>query len=209
LTLLVATRNAGKLRELRELLAPEGLEVLGLADVPGAPDVEEDGTTFRENARKKAFALAVAAGLPALADDSGLVVDALSGRPGIRSARYAGPGASDADNNRKLLEELRTVPADRRRAAFVCAVALALPGGRVAEAEGRLEGRILEAPRGSWGFGYDPLFLVEETGLTLAEMALSAKNRLSHRSRAVAAILPRLRELTRGSGSRQSPEFPS
>lgn len=198
MTLLVATRNPGKLRELGALLGSEGIEVLGLADVPGAPDVEEDGATFRENAHRKASALAAASGLPALADDSGLAVEALHGRPGVRSARYAGPGSSDADNNRKLLEELSGVAADRRGAAFVCAMVLAVPGGEGAEAEGRLEGRILEAPRGSGGFGYDPLFLVEGPGLTLAEMDLAAKNRISHRSRALAALLPHLRGLRRG-----------
>ncbi|MEW6486620.1 MAG: XTP/dITP diphosphatase [Thermodesulfobacteriota bacterium] len=199
-TLLFATRNPGKLRELRGLLAPEGIEVRGLDQVPGAPEVEEDGATFRENAWKKARALAGFAGLPALADDSGLAVEALGGRPGVRSARYAGPGAADADNNRRLLEELRGVPPEGRRAAFVCAMALAVPGNARAEAEaqGRLEGRLLEAPRGTGGFGYDPLFLVEEAGLTLAEMELPAKNRLSHRARALAALLPRLRELARG-----------
>jgi len=197
-TLLVATRNAGKLRELRALLGPEGIEVRGLAEVPGAPEVEEDGATFLENARKKARALTEVTGLLALADDSGLAVEALGGRPGVRSARYAGPGATDADNNRKLLEELRDVAPEGRRAAFVCAMVLAAPGREEAEAEGRLEGRILSEPRGEGGFGYDPLFLVEEQGLTLAEMALGAKNRLSHRSRALAALLPRLRELARG-----------
>lgn len=200
MTLLFATRNSGKLRELRGLLAPEGIDVRGLADVPGAPEVKEDGATFRENAWKKARALADFAGLPALADDSGLAVAALGGRPGVRSARYAGPDATDSDNNRRLLEELRGVPPQGRRAAFVCAMALAVPGNARAEAEaqGRLEGRLLEVPRGSGGFGYDPLFLVEEAGLTLAEMELADKNRLSHRARALAALLPRLRELARG-----------
>lgn len=198
MTLLVATRNAGKLRELRGLLGPEGIEVRGLAEVPGARSVVEDGATFRENARKKARALAEVTGLPALADDSGLSVEALGGRPGVRSARYAGPGATDAENNRRLLEELRGVAPEGRQAAFVCAMVLVAPGQEDVEAEGRLEGRILEEPRGQGGFGYDPLFLAEGQGLTLAEMALEAKNRLSHRSRALEALLPRLRELARG-----------
>ncbi len=198
MTLLVATGNAGKLRELRRLLAPEGIEVRGLTEVPGARPVEEDGATFLENARKKARALAELTGLPALADDSGLAVAALGGRPGVRSARYAGPGATDADNNRKLLEELRGVPPGQRQAAFVCAMVLAVPGQEDVEAEGRLEGRILEEGRGEEGFGYDPLFLVEGQGLTLAELALDAKNRLSHRGRALAALLPHLRERARG-----------
>lgn len=190
--LLIATRNAGKLRELRGLLAPEGIEVVGLADLPPAPDVEEDADTFLGNARKKAHALAEATGLPVLADDSGLAVDALGGRPGVRSARYAGPDATDADNNRRLLDELGGVPADRRGAAFVCAMVLAVPADGEFTSEGRLAGRILDAPRGDQGFGYDPLFLVEGTELTLAEMDLGAKNALSHRARALRAVLPRV-----------------
>ena len=199
MTLLVATRNAGKLREIRELLAPDGVEVRGLEELPGGgPPVEEDGSTFEENARKKAAALVAATGLPVLADDSGLVVHALAGRPGVRSARYAGPEATDAENNLLLLRELRGVPAEARRAAFVCAMVLAAPGGEPCCAEGRLEGRILEAPRGSGGFGYDPLFLVEAAGRTLAEMNVTEKNRLSHRARALSVLLPRLRRLGRG-----------
>lgn len=194
MTLLVATRNAGKLREIRELLALDGVEVRGLAELPGGgPRVEEDGTTFEENARKKARVLSVSTELPVLADDSGLVVNALGGRPGVHSARYAGPGATDADNNRRLLEALREVPPGERGAAFVCAMVLALPGRGEFGAEGRLEGRILEAPRGTDGFGYDPLFWVESEGCTLAEMDLATKNRLSHRARALTALLPRLR----------------
>jgi XTP/dITP diphosphohydrolase len=193
--LLVATRNAGKLRELRALLAERGVEVRGLVDVPGAPVVEEDAETFLGNALKKARVLAEATGLPVLADDSGLVVDALGGRPGVHSARYAGPGSADADNNRKLLRELAGVPPENRGAAFVCAMVLVVPDGREFTASGRLSGRILEEGRGGDGFGYDPLFLVEEEGRTLAEMELAAKNRMSHRARALAEILPRVLEL--------------
>jgi len=197
-TLLVATRNPGKLREIRELLAPDGVSVRGLEELPGGgPRVEEDGSTFEENARKKAETLSAATGLPVLADDSGLVVAALDGRPGVRSARYAGPDATDADNNRRLLEELRGVPAAARGAAFVCAMVLTVPGQGEFRAEGRLEGRILEAPRGTDGFGYDPLFLVESENRTLAEMDLATKNRLSHRALALAALVPRLRGLGR------------
>ncbi len=193
--LLVATRNAGKLRELRALLGERGVEVRGLLDVPGAPVVEEDAETFLGNALKKARVLAEATGLPVLADDSGLVVDALGGRPGVHSARYAGPGSADADNNRKLLRELAGVPPENRGAAFVCAMALVVPDGREFTASGRLSGRILEQGRGGDGFGYDPLFLVEEEGRTLAEMELAAKNRMSHRARALEEILPRVLEL--------------
>ena len=190
--LLVATRNPGKLREIRDLLSSSGVEVQALADRPAAPEVDEDGQTFLENARKKARTLSEQTGLPTLADDSGLVVDALQGRPGIRSARFAGPGASDEDNNRRLLRDLSGVAPDARGAAFVCAMAFVLPDGREATSEGRLEGRILEAPRGTRGFGYDPLFLVAGADQTLAEMALESKNRLSHRSLALRALLPHI-----------------
>ncbi len=193
--LLVATRNLGKLREIARLLEPRGIEVLGLGDLPEAPEVIEDGDTFLANARKKAWALVEATGLPALADDSGLEVDALGGRPGVHSARYAGPGATDHANNRKLLEELAGVPAAERTAAFACALVLAVPGGAEAVAEGRLAGRLLEAPRGDGGFGYDPLFLVEEHGRTLAELELDAKNRLSHRAQALGRLVPGILEL--------------
>jgi XTP/dITP diphosphohydrolase len=194
-TLLVATRNSGKLREIRGLLGPSGVHAVGLADLPEAPDVEEDANTFLGNARKKAWALAEATGLPVLADDSGLTVEALAGRPGVHSARFAGPSASDEENNRKLLAELAGVPPARRRAAFVCAMVLAVPGRGEHCTEGRLEGSILAAPRGTGGFGYDPLFLVDGTGCALAELDLETKNRLSHRGRALASLLPRILEL--------------
>lgn len=195
--LLVATRNRGKLREIREILAFAGVEVFGLADLPNAPEVEEDADTFLENARKKAWTLARATGLATLADDSGLTVTALHGRPGVRSARFAGPDATDADNNRKLLEEMEGVAAARRQAAFVCAMVLACPPQAEHCAEGRLGGSILEIPRGTAGFGYDPLFLVEGTSHTLAELDLSTKNRLSHRGKALSALLPCILELAR------------
>lgn len=190
MTLLVATTNEGKLREIRGFLAGVGVEVRGLADVPAAPVVVEDEDTFVGNARKKAWALCEATGLPALADDSGLVVEALGGRPGVWSARFAGPEADDEANNCRLLRELEGVGPSERGAAFVCAMVLAVPGGREHVAEGRLEGRILEGPRGVGGFGYDPLFLVEGGGETLAELELAEKNLVSHRAKALAALLP-------------------
>lgn len=195
--LLMATGNAGKLREVRGLLAGEGLQVLGLCDLPDAPEVVEDGDTFLANARKKAWTLARAVGLPVLADDSGLAVAALGGRPGVHSARYAGPGAGAAENNARLLEELAGVPEGARGAEFVCAMVLAVPGPEEREfvAEGRLPGTLLPAGRGSDGFGYDPLFLEATTGRTLAEMDLETKNGLSHRHRALAQLLPELRRL--------------
>ena len=197
--LLMATGNAGKLREVRGLLAPEGVEVLGLRDLPDAPEVVEGGDTFLANARKKAWTLARATGLPVLADDSGLAVAALGGRPGVYSARYAGPEAGDVENNDRLLEELQGLPARERGAEFVCAMVLAVPGREEREfiAEGRLPGSLLDAGRGSDGFGYDPLFLEASTGCTLAEMELETKNGLSHRHRALEQLLPELRRLAR------------
>ena len=187
--LLVATGNQGKLREIRRLCAEHGIEVLGLEDFPGAPEVVEDGATFAENARKKALGLARFSGRPTLADDSGLVVAALSGAPGVRSARYAGESADDAANNRKLLAALAEVPAGARQGAFCCVMALCAPDGTCRLFEGRLEGMLLDAPRGSGGFGYDPLFLVPEYGKTLAELPLEVKNRISHRGQALRQVL--------------------
>ncbi|QIA27989.1 XTP/dITP diphosphatase [Thermaerobacter sp. PB12/4term] len=193
--LVLATHNPGKVRELEELLEAAGLpiQVLTLDQVGPVHLPEETGSTFLENARLKAEAVARQAGLPALADDSGLCVDALGGRPGVHSARFAGPGASDAANNARLLAELAGVPAARRTARFRCVVVLALPGGRWTWAEGEAPGRILEAPRGQGGFGYDPLFYSDELGMTFAEAGTGAKNRVSHRSRALRALLPALR----------------
>lgn len=190
--LLVATGNAGKLREIRKLFAERSLEVLGLADVPPVPEAVEDGESFAENAEKKARHYAKATGLPTLADDSGLVVDALGGAPGVFSARYAGEDADDAANNRKLLAQLQGVPAAKRRAAFVCALALCEPEGDCRIFAGRLGGVLLEAPRGDGGFGYDPLFLVPEYGKTLAELPIEIKNRISHRGQALRLLLEQL-----------------
>jgi len=181
--LLVATGNAGKLREIKKLFAERGMEVVGLADLPPVVEAVEDGVSFAENAEKKARHYAQATGLPTLADDSGLVVETLGGDPGIYSARYAGVGAGDAANNRKLLEALQGV------AASDCALALCEPEGACRFFEGRLEGVILTAPRGSEGFGYDPLFLVPGYGKTLAELPLEIKNRISHRGQALRQLL--------------------
>jgi XTP/dITP diphosphohydrolase len=194
----MATRNRHKVRELAHLLADLGVEVLSLADRPDVPEVVEDGATFAANAVKKARAVAVATGLPALADDSGLEVDALGGQPGVQSARYAGgDGHDDAANNRKLLEALAGVAPARRTARFRCAVALADPAGRLGAAveirEGACEGVIIDAPRGEHGFGYDPIFLVPELGRTFAELTLEEKSGRSHRARAMGAMLPLLR----------------
>ncbi len=187
--LVVATRNAGKLKEIRRLLETRGVRVLGLDAFPGAPEVVEDGDTFAANAMKKAAVIARFTGRPCLADDSGLAVVALDGRPGVHSARYAGPDADDAANNQKLLEEMQSVPDSKRGAAFCCVMALSLPGETVQLFDGRVEGRILRQPQGDGGFGYDPLFLVVEAGCTMAELPLDLKNSLSHRGQALRQVV--------------------
>jgi XTP/dITP diphosphohydrolase len=196
--LVFATRNAGKLTELRQLLAdlPE-LEVLSARDL-ALPEVEEDGDTFLANAMKKARDVSRATSLPALADDSGLEVDALGGAPGVHSARYAGPEQDDARNNQRLLAELAGVPPEQRTARFRSALALADATGpladRVVTTEGTCEGIILDAPRGTGGFGYDPLFYAPELGQTFAQAGVGPKNHLSHRARAMAAMRPKILE---------------
>lgn len=196
--IVFATRNAGKLRELRELLVElPALELCSLDDFPDAPDeLPETGESFAENAQQKALAALRATGLAALADDSGLEVAALGGRPGIHSARYAGAGATDADRVAKLLRELADVPEAERGARFRCVIALVTPEQpSVAELrEGCCEGTILRAPRGSQGFGYDPLFFVPALGKTFAEVSGAEKHRHSHRGRAMQAIATLLRQ---------------
>lgn len=193
--LVLATRNVHKVREISTMLADLDLEVLSVRDFPDLPEVVEDGATIEDNAVKKAMAIASATGLTALADDTGLEVEALSGAPGVMSARYAGPGATYEDNNRKLLSELSGVPSERRTAAFRCVIALAIPGGGVETVEGRTYGRILETPRGAGGFGYDPIFLPRGCRNTYAEMSPSEKNSSSHRGKAIRAALAVIAEL--------------
>jgi XTP/dITP diphosphohydrolase len=196
--LLIATNNPGKVREYEELLEtlPAAVEITYPAQQGLALEVEESGETFEENARLKALAFAQASGLLTLADDSGLEVDALYGAPGVRSARYAGPDSNDVDRYRKLLGALAGVPADRRSARFRCVVALAQPDGTIHTADGTCEGEIGHEPRGTHGFGYDPVFVVDGYGgRTMAELAPEIKNRISHRGRALAAIRPRLEQL--------------
>lgn len=196
--LVVATRNAGKLHEFRELVRGLGVSLRSLDEFPELTDPEETGATFAENAQLKARAAAEATGLWALGDDSGLCVDALDGAPGIRSARFA--LGSDAERWRKLLTVLEQVPADGRTARFVCALAIASPGGQVMVEEGRCEGRIADAPRGAHGFGYDPIFELagEPSGRTLAELSTAEKRAVSHRGRAFDALRPQLIRLLRG-----------
>lgn len=183
-TLVVATRNRGKLKEIGALLAGVVESVVCAADLDGLPDTVEDGSTFEENALKKAREACSFSGLPSLADDSGLVVDALGGRPGVYSARFAGEGCGDAANNARLVRELAGVPQERRAAAFVCVLAFVEPGGIERTFSGRVEGRIVDCPSGDGGFGYDPHFLVDGFGCTMSELALEEKNRISHRGQA-------------------------
>lgn len=193
--LLLATRNRHKLDEIRAILGGPGVVWKSALDFPHLPDVVEDGATFEANAEKKARALAAATGCWALADDSGLEVGALGGAPGVFSARYAGEPTNHAANNAKLLQDLRGVT--NRTARFRCVLALASPDGRVRFAEGRCQGRIIEALRGAQGFGYDPLFVPDGFDQTFAEMPADQKNTISHRARALAAARATWIELTR------------
>lgn len=191
--LVVATGNPGKLREFRRLLAALPFQIVGQAEL-GATAAEETGKSFLENALIKAHHAAEATGEAAIADDSGLEVDALGGAPGIFSARYAGAGASDAANIDRLLRELAGVPGDERTARYRCVLAFvpAPPDSRPLIAEGVWEGRILEAPRGRGGFGYDPVFWLPDCGATAAEIEVADKNRRSHRGRAMARLAAQL-----------------
>jgi XTP/dITP diphosphohydrolase len=192
--LVIGSRNKKKLVELQDLLGDLGLELTDLSPWPNLADVEETGQTFEENARLKATAYAKATGAWVLAEDSGLIVPALKGRPGVYSARYAGTHGDDAANNRKLLAELAPLPDDRRAAYYVCVAALASPDGDVkAVAEGRCYGVIVKEARGDGGFGYDPLFLVPEFHRTFGELSLRVKQALSHRARAVTQLRQTIR----------------
>jgi XTP/dITP diphosphohydrolase len=195
--ILIATMNAGKLREYERLLADvSGLELETMAALTEPVEVVEDRDTFRGNALKKATEIAQVAGMPCLADDSGLEVDALGGGPGVHSARYAGENATDAENNAKLLVALSETSEARRTARFRCAIVLVDQNGReLAAAEGACEGRITREPRGTHGFGYDPLFVPEGHARTMAELGPETKNEISHRAKATASLVPLLREL--------------
>jgi XTP/dITP diphosphohydrolase len=196
-TVVLATRNPHKVGELREILTEAGVAVdlVAASDFPDVPDVAETGDTFAANALLKARAVTAATGLPALADDSGLAVDALNGMPGIFSARWAGGHGDDRANLDLLLAQIVDVPDERRGARFVCAAALVLPDGRERVAEGVVEGVLLHERRGTGGFGYDPVFLPHGETRTTAEMPAAEKHAISHRGRAFRALAPALREL--------------
>lgn len=193
--ILIASRNKGKIAEIQQIFADVPVKLRTLADFPDAPEVEETGKTFSENARLKAVAYARHANLWALADDSGLEIDALEGRPGIHSAHYAGKHGADGSNNDKVFRELENIIDEKRTARFRAAMVLANPQGVIlAESEGSVEGLITRELRGSAGFGYDPLFLVPEFGQTMAELGLEIKNRISHRAQALRRLRERMDE---------------
>jgi len=196
--LVLGTRNAKKRKEIEEILGPLGLPLDDLSSYPDAPEVEETGVTFEENARKKAAELAVALGVWVLGEDSGLVVPALKGEPGVYSARYAGTQGDDAANNRKLLQAITSFPAEKRAAYYVCTAALADPSGAIhAVTEGRCHGLIVDDYRGEGGFGYDPLFLIPEYHQTFGQLTSRVKHALSHRARALEKLRPLLKALMR------------
>lgn len=196
--IVLATRNPDKVSEITALLGDLEIRLLTLADFPAAPEVEENGATCEANALKKAREITAATGLASVADDTGLEVDALGGRPGVFAARYAGEGATYEDNCRKLITELHGVPQAGRTARFVTVAALAMPGGETRVATGILAGVITEACAGLSGFGYDPVFFVPELGRTLAELTADEKNRISHRAKAFRTLADILRPVAAG-----------
>lgn len=201
--LLVATTNQGKLKEYRRLLEGVPFNIIGPSEMGIKADVDETGASFEENAILKATTLCAASGLPTLADDSGLEVDALNGEPGVRSARYAGDNADDAQRNKFLLKKLKRVPPGYRTARFRCVIAIAMPGGQVEIFNGECGGEIAAAPKGEHGFGYDPIFYIPELNRTMAELPTEVKNQLSHRARAAAKAKVYLEELGGGGGNEE------
>lgn len=195
--IVLATRNPHKAEELKELLKDLDLKILSLSDFPEIPEVDEGSETFRENAVKKALIVARLIDKIALADDSGLEVDALGGSPGVLSSRFAGSGATDEENNEKVLTLLKGVPKEKRKARFRCIIAVAQPTGEVEAVEGTLEGEIGLRPEGKAGFGYDSLFIVPEYGKTVAQLGRDIKNRISHRAKAVEEAKRILRRMGR------------
>lgn len=194
---VIASRNEHKIDEMRRILDEAGLslDLVGIQEFPDLPDVDETGTTFAENALLKAREICAFTGLPAIADDSGLCVDALGGMPGIFSARWAGTHGNDLANLQLLLAQISHVASDRRTASFRCAAAIVMPGGAEKVVEGTMAGRIIDTPRGTNGFGYDPIFIAEGYSITTAEMDSASKDAISHRGLAIAALAPTLAQL--------------
>jgi len=194
--IVLRSRNRKKSREVAEILAPWEIDVLSVADFAQVGEVVEDGQTFADNAAKKACEPARLLSRWTIGEDSGLMVDALGGAPGVYSARYSGEGATDEKNNQKLLAELRGVPPEKRTAAYICSVAIADPTGTVRlRAEGSCRGVIIDEPRGENGFGYDPYFLIREYHRTFGELSALVKHQISHRARAFAILAPQLKSL--------------
>ena len=198
--IVLATRNSGKIKEFQQLLKNFPVEIKGLSDFGPIPEVEEDGETFDDNAYKKALFTAKALGLPAMADDSGLVVKALGGEPGAKSARYAGENATDKENIDKLLLEMKGQ--DDRRAAFECVISIAIPSGPALTYEGRCEGQITQEPKGTSGFGYDPVFFCPQYNKTFAELSSEEKNKVSHRGKALKEVVSEFKKIMIWLGSR-------
>lgn len=194
---VMASRNEHKIDEMRRILDAAGLnlELVGIKDFPDLPDVDETGSTFAANALLKAREICAFTGLPAIADDSGLCVDALNGMPGIFSARWAGSHGDDRANLDLLLAQIRHIDPERRTAAFHCAAAIALPNGDEQVVEGIMTGRVIDAPRGANGFGYDPIFIADGYQITTAQMDSADKDAISHRGRAIAALVPVVSQL--------------
>ncbi|MER1934594.1 MAG: XTP/dITP diphosphatase [Priestia megaterium] len=188
--IIIATKNAGKVKDFETLFSPKGFKVKSLLDFPEIEDVEETGVTFAENATLKAEAISSALNKPVIADDSGLAIDALNGEPGVYSARYAGENKDDNANIEKVLQKLNDVPFEKRTARFHCALAIAVPGKRTEIVEGTCEGHILEEKRGENGFGYDPIFFVEKWRCSMAELSKEQKNQISHRANALKKLAP-------------------
>ena len=182
--MVLASRNPGKLKEIQAILSSLPVRLLSLEDFPDMPEISEDGSTFAENAGQKARTVARLTGRVAIADDSGLTVDALQGRPGVYSSRYAGDQATDEDRYQKLLKEMEGIPEGKRQGAFVCAIAVASPDGDADIVEAKWRGTIMFSPRGTNGFGYDPVFFIPELNQTVAELAPTLKNKISHRAQA-------------------------
>ena len=191
---ILATHNQGKIREFQKRFSEIGWEVIPIADIADIPEPEETGTTFRENALQKARYYAEAVNLPVLSDDSGIIADVLGNEPGVYSARYAGVHGNDEANNQKLVEVLRRYRGEVRRGHYMCVIAVVWPDGREITAEGRCNGIIRDFYKGTGGFGYDPLFYLPEFGKTMAELSMEEKNKISHRGKAVDAMLKKLKE---------------
>ena len=191
---ILATHNQGKIREFQKRFSEMGWEAIPISDIADIPEPEETGTTFRENALQKARYYAEAVNLPVLSDDSGIIADVLGNEPGVYSARYAGVHGNDEANNQKLVEVLRPYRREARRGHYMCVIAVVWPDGREITAEGRCNGIIRDFYKGTGGFGYDPLFYLPEFGKTMAELSMEEKNKISHRGKAVDAMLKKLKE---------------